>query len=139
MAEKSSPSISGSMSEIAANVSEMLRLNLSMFRVEMSEKAARAIRAAVALCVATAVLIFALSYTVFGIYLWIVSMGFSAMASSWMVAAGSLIIGGALLVYAISAIMKLSPVPERTLTEFGKNISALKANLKPGAPANDAR
>ena len=138
MVEKDTPTISGSLSDIVANVSDMLRLNLSMFRVEMSQKMARVVRAVAALAVAAVVLVFALSYAVFSLYLWIVSTGFSPQASSWIVSGVALALGGALLLYGIGAIMKLSPVPERTLGEFGKNISALKANLKRGA-ANDAR
>jgi len=137
--EKKAPTISGSLSDMAANISDMLRLNLSMFRLEMSQKASRAIRAVVALAAATAILVFALSYSVFAIYLHVVAWGFTPQVASWMVAGGALILGGVLMMYGIGAIMKLSPVPERTLNEFGKNISAIKANFTNGAPANDAR
>lgn len=135
LADKSTPSISGSLGEVAGSVANMFRLNISMLRLEMSQKAARAMRAAVILVLAIAVLVIAISYAIFAIYLLLANYGFSPFAAAWMVAGGSLAIGGFLAVFAIAALVKLSPVPERTFAEFGRNIDVIKANIRSGGDA----
>jgi uncharacterized membrane protein YqjE len=133
------PSISGSLRELAAAVSDMLRLNFSMLYVEMSQKATLILRAAIALALAFAIILFAISYSIFAAYHWLIALAFSPMAASWIVAGICLLISGALALYGIGAISKLSPVPKRTIAEFSKNFAFVKSNLKSGATSDDAR
>lgn len=139
MSEKSGSGIAGSLADIVSNASELLRLNISMLRVEMSEKVSQAFLAGVALLVSAIILAFALSYAIFGMYLWLTMQGFSPFAAAWMIAGVMFAIGGLLMLIGMVKLLKFSAVPDRTIAELNKNMSAIKGTIRRQEVANDVR
>jgi hypothetical protein len=117
------------LSDVVADVSDLLQKELRLARAEIGEKLSNKLRAGTWMLIAAAVALIAFLMLIEGLALWIATFGISLYASHWIIGAALALIS-VLAYFAGRADARESLAPERTIHQVNRDMIETKERLK---------